>query len=181
MRIIRRFDKAGNPDEVAMPGHRLDAVTGVGAESANSKQILTIKDAYAHTGLAFPAWKKWFIVLAVCVVQCSTTFNASIYFNAMAGMQEEFEVADHTTIRLGQFLFYLMHGLGCALWAPLSEEFGRKWVLQISLLSVNLLQIPCVMAGSFGKMLLYRSLAGLSSAGGAIAFGQSFSPSPSCP
>ena len=63
------------------------------------------------------------------------------------------------------------YAFGCELWAPWSEELGRKWVMQISLLLVNLCQIPCALAPNFKTILAFRALGGLSSAGGSVTLG----------
>lgn len=59
----------------------------------------------------------------------------------------------------------------CELWAPWSEEFGRKPVLQASLFLVNIFTLPVVLAPNFGCLLAGRALGGLSSAGGSVTLG----------
>lgn len=74
---------------------------------------------------------------------------------------------------------YTLHpGLSCVKpfhrWAPWSEEFGRKPVLQYSLLMVNLCCIPVALANihrSFVGILLGRAFGGLFSAGGSVTLG----------
>lgn len=85
-------------------------------------------------------------------------------------MKEEFGVSP-TVIRLGQFIFLVAYAFGCELWAPWSEELGRKWVLQGSLFLVNLWQIPCALAPNFWVVFGFRFLGGLSSAGGSVTLG----------
>jgi MFS family permease len=60
----------------------------------------------------------------------------------------------------------------CELWAPWSEEFGRRPILQLSLLLVNIFQLPCALAGdSIAALFVGRALIGLSSAGGSVTLG----------
>jgi hypothetical protein len=69
----------------------------------------------------------------------------------------------------------------CELWAPWSEESGRKWSLQWSLGLVNIWQFPQVFVMSIclpsqanvvaGVVLTCRILGGLSSAGGSVTLG----------
>ncbi len=52
-----------------------------------------------------------------------------------------------------------------------SEEFGRKPILQASLLLVNIWQLPVALAPNFASILVGRALGGLSSAGGSVTLG----------
>lgn len=61
--------------------------------------------------------------------------------------------------------------IGCELWAPWSEELGRKPILQLSLFFVNLWQLPVALAKNFATIMVGRLLGGLSSAGGSVTLG----------
>lgn len=60
-----------------------------------------------------------------------------------------------------------MHGS----WAPWSEEFGRRRILQLSLLLVNLCCLVVALANNFATIVAFRALGGLFSAGGSITLG----------
>jgi hypothetical protein len=62
--------------------------------------------------------------------------NASLYANAVEGISEEYHVSEQAA-RVGQMIFLCSYAVGCELWAPWSEEFGRWPILQLSLLLVN--------------------------------------------
>ena len=74
-------------------------------------------------------------------------------------------------VRIGQMVFLVAYAFGCELWAPWSEELGRKWVLQGSLFLVNVWQIGCALAPNFTSVIIFRGLGGLSSAGGSVTLG----------
>lgn len=59
--------------------------------------------------------------------------------------------------------FLIPYAFGCELWAPWSEELGRHWVMQISLLCVNISIVICLTAQSLGQMFLGRVIGGKSS------------------
>jgi MFS family permease len=65
----------------------------------------------------------------------------------------------------------LLTSIGCELWAPWSEELGRKPVLQLSLLFVNIFQLPVALAKNFTTIMVGRFFGGLSSAGGSVTLG----------
>lgn len=76
----------------------------------------------------------------VFIIQLSMNFNASVYPNAVKGIAKQFKVKE-SKVMVGQMVFLFTYALGCEAWAPWSEEFGRKWVLQASLFCVNIWQI----------------------------------------
>lgn len=67
--------------------------------------------------------------------------------------------------------FLIPYGIGCELWAPWSEEFGRFWVMQASLGTVNLWQILAGASTSWNMVLAARILGGICSAGGSVTLG----------
>ncbi|KAK3358289.1 multidrug transporter [Lasiosphaeria ovina] len=113
--------------------------TGEGNESGEADRIeLKEEDAYDELGFSFPTWKK-----------TSMNFNTSLYSNGLAGISAEFGVSEQAA-RVGAAIFLITYAFGCELWAPWSEEFGRKPVLQMYL-----------------GLVTY----GLSSAGGSVTLG----------
>ncbi|KAI1137612.1 MFS general substrate transporter [Hypoxylon sp. FL0543] len=86
---------------------------------------------------------------------------------------KEFHVSVMAAVS-GAAVFLVMYAFGCELWAPWSEEFGRKLVLQSSLLLVNAMCLPVALAKhsrSFIAIILGRGFGGLFSAGGSVTLG----------
>lgn len=67
--------------------------------------------------------------------------------------------------------FLILYGFGCELWAPWSEEYGRWWIMQLSLGTVNLWQLLAAPSTSWSMVLAARLLGGLCSAGGSVTLG----------
>lgn len=103
-------------------------------------------------------------------IQVSMNFNTSLYSNALTGISEEFNVSAQAA-RCGAMIFLVAYAFGCELWAPWSEELGRKPILQASLFLVNLWQLPVALAPNFASIMVGRFLGGLSSAGGSVTLG----------
>jgi multidrug resistance protein len=143
-------------------------------ESDDDLPAATIREddpkVYAKLGFCYPTWYKWYILTVIFIIQCSMNFNAGIYGNAVPGLQDQFGISAQAA-RVGQMIFLIAYGFGCELWAPWSEEFGRRTILQLSLFFVNLWQIPCALAPNFGTIVVCRFLGGLSSAGGSVTLG----------
>ncbi|KKY27903.1 putative mfs multidrug transporter [Phaeomoniella chlamydospora] len=134
------------------------------------KRELTEEDCYDELGYAFSTWKKWTILTVIFLVQTSMNFNTSLYSNGLVGISEKFGVSEQGA-RCGAMIFLVLYAFGCELWAPWSEEFGRKPILQLSLFLVNIWQLPVALAPNFTSLMVGRALGGLSSAGGSVTLG----------
>lgn len=128
---------------------------------------MTEEDCYDELGFSFPEWKKWMILSVVFMVQVSMNFNTSLYSNAVGGISDEFGVSAQAA-RVGAAAFLVAYAFGCELWAPWSEELGRWPILQLSLFFVNIFQIPVGIAPNYGTIIAFRTLGGLSTAGGSV-------------
>ena len=131
---------------------------------------ITEEDCYDELGYGYSSRKKWTIITVVFLVQVSMNFNTSLYSNALHGISEEFGVSLQAA-RCGAMIFLVFYAFGCELWAPWSEELGRKPILQASLFLVNIWQIPVGIAPNFATILVCRALGGLSTAGGSVTLG----------
>lgn len=104
------------------------------------------------------------------MVQVSMNFNTSLYSNNLDNIEARFDISAQAA-RCGAMIFLVTYAFGCELWAPWSEELGRKPILQASLFLVNIWQIGAGLAPNFGALLVFRALGGLSSAGGSVTLG----------
>ncbi|ESZ94831.1 MFS multidrug transporter [Sclerotinia borealis F-4128] len=136
----------------------------------SDKIELTEEDCWDQLGYSFTTYKKWLILSVIFMVQVSMNLNTSLYSNGIDGIVEEFGVSAQGA-RAGAMIFLVCYAFGCEIWAPWSEELGRKPVLQASLLLVNIFQLPVAIAPNFATILVGRALGGISSAGGSVTLG----------
>ncbi|KAI6086527.1 major facilitator superfamily domain-containing protein [Hypoxylon rubiginosum] len=137
------------------------------------KVILTEDDCPEALATSWSTSKKWLVLTIIFLVQLSMNLNASLYTNAQSGIVREFGVTPMSAVH-GAALFLVMYAFGCELWAPWSEEFGRKIVLQGSLFLVNICCLPVGLAAVnhwFPAIIIGRALGGLFSAGGSVTLG----------
>ncbi|KAL2833045.1 major facilitator superfamily domain-containing protein [Aspergillus cavernicola] len=163
--------QAGADDKPRLPRDPTAGTTLHQVENKPSEKIeLTEDDCYDQLGYALPSWRKWMIISVIFLVQTSMNFNTSLYSNALTGISEEFNVSMQAA-RCGAMIFLVLYAFGCELWAPWSEELGRKPILQLSLFFVNIWQLPVALAPNFASIMVGRALGGLSSAGGSVTLG----------
>ncbi|KAJ5912184.1 uncharacterized protein N7473_001487 [Penicillium subrubescens] len=137
---------------------------------ASGRIELTEDMCYDKLGYSFSEKRKWLIITVIFLVQTSMNFNTSLYSNGLGGISEEFGVSKQAA-RCGAMIFLVLYAFGCELWAPWSEELGRKPILQASLFLVNIFQLPVALAPNFASVMVGRALGGLSSAGGSVTLG----------
>ena len=152
-----------------------DSPNGLGKEKVDpdnfDKIEITEADCYDELGFSYPTWKKWMILTVIFLVQVSMNFNTSLYGNAVSGISEEFGVSAQAA-RCGAMIFLVFYAFGCELWAPWSEEFGRKPIIQASLFLVNIWQLPVASARPTSLPSWSAVLwAVLSTAGGSVTLG----------
>ncbi|TVY64180.1 putative efflux pump kojT [Lachnellula suecica] len=157
-------------NQVVEPPKEDDTLPPVEKAGTYDKIEITEDDCYEELGFGFSETKKWTILSVIFLVQVSMNFNTSLYSNAIDGISEEFNVSLQAA-RCGAMIFLILYAFGCELWAPWSEELGRKPILQLSLFLVNLWQLPVALAPNFASIMVGRALGGLSSAGGSVTLG----------
>ncbi|KAJ5600898.1 hypothetical protein N7450_001965, partial [Penicillium hetheringtonii] len=128
------------------------------------------EDAYDALGYCWPRWKKWSYLAAVAFVQVSMNFNTSVFPNAIKPLASAFSISEQHA-RTGQMAYLVTYSIGCELWAPWSEEFGRWPILQLSMFLINIWQIPAGLAPNWGTIVVARALGGISTAGGSVTLG----------
>ncbi|KAG0646730.1 Kojic acid transporter [Hyphodiscus hymeniophilus] len=152
------------------PTHDLAQVQDLQKTETDNRVEIQEEDCYDELGFSFPTWKKWMILTVIFLVQVSMNFNTSLYSNGLGGISKEFNVSEQAA-RCGAMIFLVLYAFGCELWAPWSEELGRKPILQASLALVNIWQLPVALAPNFATLMVGRALGGLSSAGGSVTLG----------
>lgn len=174
---VVEYDHIDDPEQQARLGSTSPPEKGssdnekdITPQRADGKIELKEEDCYDKMGFSFPTWKKWYILSVIFLVQVSMNLNASLYGNANNLLAKQFGISKQAA-RVGQMIFLVAYAFGCELWAPWSEELGRRWVLQASLFLVNIWQIPAALAPNFGTIVVARFLGGLSSAGGSVTLG----------
>jgi hypothetical protein len=136
----------------------------------DGKRELKEWECWDQLAYKWPQWKKAMYLSSIALIQISMNFNTSVYPSAVKPLAEHFSVSEQAA-RVGQMIYLVFYSFGCELWAPWSEEFGRWPILQLSLLFINIWQIPNAVAPNFGTIVVCRALGGLSTAGGSVTLG----------
>ena len=124
---------------------------------SDGKRELKEEDCYEKLAYCWPRWKKCMYLAAIAGVQISMNFNTSVYPIAVKPLAEYWGISEQHA-RTGQMAYLVTYSIGCELWAPWSEEFGRWPILQLSMFLINIWQIPAALAPNWGTIVVARAL-----------------------
>lgn len=133
-------------------------------------RIITEQEAWAHTAYNYRKQEKWTLLLCLWMIQIAMNMNGSLWANTAAGLSSYYGVPINK-VSLGDTTFLISYAFGCELWAPWSEELGRKWLMQASLLLVSIVTAAVPFAPNFTAVILLRLFTGLTTAGGSLTLG----------
>jgi len=153
---------------------------------AEGRRELKEWECWDKLAFTWPKWKKAMYLASIAGIQISMNLNTSIYPSNVNPLSEHFGISTQAA-RVGQMIYLVFYSFGCELWAPWSEEFGRWPILQLSMLLINIWEIPCSVAPNFATIIVCRALVclalmsiaretnsiqgGLSTAGGSVTLG----------
>ena len=104
--------------------------------------------------------KKWSLTMLLGTVCFDVALGSAIVTGDIEGPMKTFGVSQEVVI-LTVTLFVLGFGFGPLLFAPLSEEFGRRIVYITTLFVAVIFIIPCGAAKNIGTLLVCRLIDGL--------------------
>lgn len=74
---------------------------------------------------------------------------------------KKYDIKSDTVLALTLTIYLLAWALGPLIFAPLSEIYGRRWVINISSVIFTAFSIACIFATSTGELIAFRFLAGI--------------------
>ncbi|KAH3674469.1 hypothetical protein WICMUC_003307 [Wickerhamomyces mucosus] len=103
---------------------------------------------------------KWFLTVLLGIICFTVAFASAIVTGDISGPMESFHVSEEVII-LTVTLFVIGFGVGPLVFAPLSEEVGRKLIYVTTLGLAVIFVIPSADAKNIGTLLISRLLSGI--------------------
>ncbi|GAA5976462.1 hypothetical protein JCM10908_005508 [Rhodotorula pacifica] len=150
------------------------AVPYDGAGTAEHPYIVKFLDGEQANPQNFSKGKKWTITAVSAISTLCIAFGSSIVSAAIPELTTVFH-KDLTVLTLSVSLYVLGFALGPLLWAPFSEQWGRRPIYIITYALFAIFNIPCAVAKNVETLLVCRFLAGffgsspLTNSGGVIS------------
>ncbi|POY72513.1 hypothetical protein BMF94_4339 [Rhodotorula taiwanensis] len=145
-----------------------------GQGSAESPYIVKWLDGEQANPQNWSKTKKWTITANSAISTLCIAFGSSIVSPAIPRLTTVFH-KDLTVLTLSVSLYVLGFALGPLLWAPFSEQWGRRPIFIITYALFAIFNIPCAVAKNVETLLVCRFLAGffgsspLTNSGGVIS------------
>ncbi|KAF3068013.1 Efflux pump vrtL [Trichoderma lentiforme] len=111
--------------------------------------------------LNWPRSKKYQTIGLVSFQAFISPLASSIMAPGLPELAEKYNIKSDTVLALTLTIYLLAWALGPLAFAPLSEMYGRRWVINISSVIFTAFSIGCIFAKSTGQLIAFRFLAGI--------------------
>ena len=118
--------------------------------------------------LPIPRWEFVTLMAAIWGLQA---MGVDIMLPALEIIANQYTVQNPNDQQLIIFAFVLGFGAPQLIFGPITDRFGRKILLQISLVGYFLTSLACMIAPSFGSLLIFRIAQGICCAGTRVSAG----------
>ncbi|KIM81265.1 hypothetical protein PILCRDRAFT_72101 [Piloderma croceum F 1598] len=105
--------------------------------------------------------RKWQAMGIISLYTLSTTMGTSMMAPALLEIAKRYDITNSTILAMTVSISSLSVAFGPLFIAPLSEMYGRTWVLHIGNLAHAVMNLGCAYSPTLGSLLAFRFLAGL--------------------
>ncbi|KAF8558851.1 MFS general substrate transporter [Imleria badia] len=105
--------------------------------------------------------RKWMPTFLVSLYTLVTPLASSMMAPGLPDLASKYGITNPTILGLTLSIFLLSFAIGPLFMGPLSEMYGRTWVLHISNLVFLCLNLGCALAPTVGSFIAFRFLSGL--------------------
>ena len=109
----------------------------------------------------FGTGRKWMITVVLGIICFVVALGSAIVTGDLEGPAATFGVSEEVIILASVTMFVLGFGFGPCIFAPLSEEVGRKPIYSVTLFLGVIFIIPCGLAQNIATLLVCRLIDGL--------------------
>lgn len=108
--------------------------------------------------------RKIFIIFVGLVLVVNSTLNSSLPSGAADYIAAEFNISNQQRKTLLVSIFLIGYIFGPIVFAPLSEVYGRKWVMLIPFVFFTGFSIGCALSSNWAMLLVFRFIVGATAA-----------------
>jgi len=128
----------------------------------------TSKQGNIIPSMPIPRWEFVSMMAAIFGLQA---LGIDVMLPALEIIGDHYAIENQNDQQLIIFAFILGFGFPQLVFGPISDRFGRKILLQLSLIGYFLTGFACMVAPSFGSLLLLRLIQGICCAGTRVSAG----------
>ncbi|KAJ7867802.1 multidrug resistance protein 4 [Mycena leptocephala] len=110
----------------------------------------------------WPFAKKWTTTSIVSLYTFVPPLSSSIMAPGLPEVAIKYHITNATILALTLSIFLISYGIAPLILAPLSEMYGRRWVMNLGNLITIAFSIGCAFAPTTGSLMAFRFLSGAS-------------------
>ncbi|KAI9366747.1 MFS multidrug transporter [Zopfochytrium polystomum] len=111
------------------------------------------------------AVKKWSVVAMLSIFTLMTSMGSSVVAPAVPYMGVEFGLTTKLQVEMIISIYVVAFGVGPLIVGPLSEIYGRRWLMLLSNISFLVFNVACSVSSNYAEMIVFRFLAALLGSG----------------
>ncbi|KAJ9138711.1 Polyamine transporter 3 [Pleurostoma richardsiae] len=166
--LQRIISALGAPD--ASPGHgqegtdkstRVDVQQSSRSSSFDDRVIVAWEEKDPEDPYNWSSAKKNFILVTSMLVVLNSTIASSLPSNAVPYISQEWGPLSHAQRVLPISIFLLGYIVGPIIWAPLSEQYGRRVLNMGTFILFTIFTMACSVAPSWPALLIFRLFVGI--------------------
>ncbi|KAG2336185.1 multidrug resistance protein 4 [Suillus weaverae] len=143
--------------------HGASAITDDNLEDKIPDSLQQLEDEWQHDPVNPRNWspaKKWTTTIILALYTLVTPLASSIMAPSLPDLAIKYGITNPTVTALTLSIFLLSFAIGPLFAAPLSEVYGRVWVLHLSNLLFLVFNLGCAFSPNTSSFLIFRFLAG---------------------
>ena len=123
-------------------------------------EFVTFKVGDPENPHNWPMWLKWWYTFIISMFVISAAYGSSCLSGGLSTVNNKYHVLTEVST-LTVSLMVIGFCVGPLLWAPMSEEYGRRPTYFISFGLYVIFNIPCALSPNIGGLLVCRFLCGV--------------------
>ncbi|GIZ45627.1 hypothetical protein CKM354_000878500 [Cercospora kikuchii] len=105
--------------------------------------------------------KKIGIIAIGSLIGLNSTIASSLPSLASPQLRQHFNVASQEQLVLPNSVYLIGYVVGPTIWAPLSESYGRRWIIITTFIAYTAFMLACALAPNWPAFIIFRFLTGL--------------------
>ncbi|CAK3860988.1 Polyamine transporter 3 [Lecanosticta acicola] len=106
--------------------------------------------------------KKTYVLLTCIALVMNSTIGSALPSGASEETAAHFDITNQSLLVLPVSIFLVGYVLGPLVFAPMSESFGRKWVVMGTFITFTAFNLGCALTPTFAGLIIMRLLVGIS-------------------
>ncbi|CAK7568506.1 MAG: hypothetical protein SEPTF4163_006499 [Sporothrix epigloea] len=131
------------------------------SESENEASIVTWNENDPENPYNWSKTRKIAILITTMTSIINSTMGSSLPSNAVPAMTKEWGVTSTTQMVLPVSIYLVGYIVGPLVWAPLSEQYGRKTLVLVGFIIFMIWTMACALAPNWPVFLVFRLFTGV--------------------